>query len=166
MRIGRFTANRLMRACGTIAIGALVVTISMAVAGRAQAAAVSGTLVGSNGNPLSDREIHFEGSFTHDMFLVQTGAGGAFVIDLPPGAYRLRADRGAVIGSGIEVGDADLALGNVVGSTSNAPQFCNREGVVPGILTTPAPATSNIPAVERTGTATGAAPASSPPGAR
>jgi hypothetical protein len=158
--------SRLMRRFGTITILALAAAVSLGVAGRARAATVSGTLVGSDGRPLNDQEIHFESRFTHDMFLVETGGDGAFAVDLPPGAYRLRADRGAVIDSAIEVGEADLALGKVVGSTSRAPQFCNREGVVGGIMTTPAPATSNIPAVERTGSEAGNAPAAPAPGAR
>jgi hypothetical protein len=150
--------SRLMRRFGTITILALAAAVSFGVAVRARAATVSGALVGPDGRPLADREIHFEGSFTNDLFLVETGGDGAFAVDLPPGTYRLRADRGAVIDSGIEVDEADLALGKVVGSASSTPQFCNREGVVGGIMTTPAPATSNIPAVE-----TGNAPA---PGAR
>jgi hypothetical protein len=110
---------------------------------------VSGALIGADGKPQADRQVHFENRVTHDIFLAQTGADGSFSLDLPPGVYQLRSEYGAAILPRIEVQDADIALGRVKESSAfNPSRLFTRQGVVRGVLTTPAPATANIPATE------------------
>jgi hypothetical protein len=112
-------------------------------------ATVSGVLIGSDGKPQADRQVHFEDRVTHDIFLAQTGTDGSFSLDLPPGVYQLRSEYGAAILPRIEVQDADIALGRVKESSAFDPfRLFSRQGVVRGILTTPAPSTANIPATE------------------
>jgi hypothetical protein len=92
----------------------------------------------------------------------ETGPDGAFSTDLPPGVYDLRGERGRVIHSRIVVEGDSLALGSVHQRACMSP--FHHQGVVRGIVTTPAPSTANIPLVEQSGEQSeGGAPASAAP---
>jgi len=126
-------------------LAAVGIAGAIATASGAFAANVSGILIGADGRPASGSQIHFEQRVTHDLFLLRTGPDGKFSTDLPPGAYDLRGDRGALIGAGIIVHDDDLALGKLV--APGGWSIFNREGVLEGLATTPAPSTANLPPV-------------------
>jgi hypothetical protein len=116
-----------------------------AAGSSAFAANVSGNLVTVDGKAARNRQIHFENRVTHDLFLIMTVRDGQFSIDLPPGSYDLRSDRGAIMGPLIDVDEADVALGDIVQRAGWRGQIFQREGVLKGILATPAPSTANIP---------------------
>ena len=120
--------------------------IAIAAASGAFAANVSGILTGADGRPAGGSQIHFEQRLTHDLFLLRTDSDGKFSIDLPPGAYDLRGDRGAMISAGIVVDDGDLALGKLV--ACGGWSIFHREGVPEGLVTTPAPSTANLPPIQ------------------
>jgi hypothetical protein len=115
----------------------------------ARAAKVSGTLLNAGGGPQPGEQIHFENQVSHDIFLIETGPGGGFSIDLPPGIYNLRTDRGGVVASAITVDQGEVALGTV---EEPGPLswlwFFRRQGVIRGLVGTPAPSTANIPSLE------------------
>ena len=115
-----------------------------AAGSSAFAANVSGNLVTVDGKAARNRQIHFENRVTHDLFLIMTLNDGKFSIDLPPGSYDLRSERGAIMGSLIDVDEADLALGNIVLPIGWRGSIFQREGVLKGIVTSPAPSTANI----------------------
>ena len=109
------------------------------------AANVSGVLVTVDGKAARSRQVHFENRVTHDLFLIMSDRAGQFSIDLPPGSYDLRSDRGAIMGPLIAVDQADIALGNVVQRSGWRGLIFEREGVLKGIVASPAPSTANIP---------------------
>ncbi len=123
-----------------------------AAASPACAALVSGTLTGAASG---GRQIHFENRVTHDLFLLSTDPDGKFSVDLPPGSYDLRGDRGAIIGSPIVVDESDLALGKIAGSDGWGASIFHREGVLEGLVATPAPSTANLPSIEAEATEPG-----------
>ncbi len=122
-----------------------VLGIAGAAGSPAFAANVSGILTTVDGKAASSRQIHFEDLVTHDLFLIMTDRDGKFSVDLPPGSYDLRSDRGAILGPPIAVDEADLALGNIVQPIGWRGLIFRREGVLKGVVTTPAPSTANIP---------------------
>ncbi len=149
-----------------LTLAAASVAGAIATASGAFAASVSGILTGADGRPIGGSQIHFEQSITHDLFLLRTDSDGKFSIDLPPGAYDLRGDRGAMIDAGIIVHDDDLGLGKLV--ARGGWSIFHREGVSEGLVTTPAPSTANLPPVrfvtgEAATEAASAAPATNTP---
>ncbi len=140
----------------------ICVIAGLAIPTPAAAANVSGSLSGANGQRMVNEQVHFEDSVTHDVFLVMTGADGKFSIDLPACRYDLRTDRGIEIARGIAVGETDLALGPV--REPAVMHWINpfqSEGVARAIVTTPAPSTADIPAIEQPAGESGAAAAAS-----
>jgi hypothetical protein len=124
------------------AVAALAV---IAIAIPARAAVVSGIFTYDNGSPAKRRQLHFENRATGDMFIAQTDPGGAFSVDLPPGLYDLRAERGVVLKANVEVGESDVSVGKVV---EPAPLDVRRpfehEGVAEALVEGPAPSTANL----------------------
>ena len=139
-----------------------VLGIAGAAGSPASAANVSGVLITVDGRAARGRQIHFEDRVTHDLFLIMTDIDGKFSVDLPPGSYDLRSDRGAIMGPMIAVDEADIALGNVVQPSGWRGLIFQREGVLKGVVTTPAPSTANIPPFEPAVAGEAGAPAASP----
>jgi len=127
----------------------LLLTVSVAgftLATRASAAIVSGNFVYRDGTPAGNRQLHFENQVSHDMFIASTGADGAFKVDLPPGTYDLRAERGVVLKPDIVITSGTIDIGR---SVEPAPLDYRRpfehEGLQePPYLTSAAPATANV----------------------
>jgi hypothetical protein len=110
---------------------------------RAQAAAVSGILVQYEGAPDPNRDLHFENVITHDIYMAPTHQDGSFSQQLPPGAYRLRTEVGAILASDIGVADADVPLGRVSELAPLAPaRMFQLQTIAPTILKSPAPSTA------------------------
>ncbi len=126
------------------------------------AANVSGVLITVDGKAARSRQIHFEDRVTHDLFLIMTDRDGKFSLDLPPGSYDLRSDRGAIMGPMIVVDEAGIALGNIVQPSGWRGLIFQREGVLKGVVTTPAPSTANIAPFEPVVAGEAGAPAASP----
>jgi hypothetical protein len=125
-----------------VLIAALLLPVS------ASATKVSGVLLGPNGKPLAARQLHFEERVTGDIFLARTAPDGSFSVDLPPGAYDLRTESGAMVVSGVSVDDTELSLGQVrEPSAFSLLRLFHLEGIVRGTVGSPAPSTSNIPAI-------------------
>ncbi|MGH7836307.1 MAG: hypothetical protein ACREQC_00625 [Candidatus Binataceae bacterium] len=123
----------------------IVLTV-LAGAPIARAARVNGTLTGyENPAPLAKRYLHFENQVTRDIYMTLTAADGSFAAELPPGTYRLRAQRGAILASGITVGAPDIALGPVSELAPLAPsRIWHLQSIAPAQLTSAAPSTANI----------------------
>jgi len=130
----------------TALVLALVLALVATLPGAAAAARVSGTFVTYEGQqPTASRDLHFENCATRDSYLAPTHHDGSFAQSLPPGCYNLRAERGAIVRTGIEVGDADLALGQVSDLAAYAPaRLFDLEALFPTLLTSPAPSTAYI----------------------
>jgi hypothetical protein len=118
--------------------------IVCAAGAPAFAANVSGTLITVDGKAARSRQIHFENRVTHDLFLIMTLNDGKFSIELPRGSYDLRSEHGAIMGPLIVVDEADLAIGNIVLPIGWRGSIFQREGVLKGIVASPAPSTANI----------------------
>jgi len=138
----------------------------LAIAGTARshafAANVSGVLITVGGKAAPGCQIHFEDRVTHDLFLIMTDRDGKFSVDLPPGSYDLRSDRGAIMGPLIVVDEADIALGSIVQPSGWRGLIFRREGVLKGVVTTSAPSTANIPPFPPVVAGEAGAPAASP----
>jgi hypothetical protein len=104
---------------------------------------VSGKLLSYEGQPLADREIHFENVVSGDLFLGMTGKDGSFSVPLPPAFYNLREGDGPIVAGYIQAqGDAIN-----VGSVSEPPalqRLLERQGVAPAQVHSPAPITSDV----------------------
>jgi hypothetical protein len=134
---------------GAAAVAAFAIAAACGISSAALAANVSGVLIGSDGRPEAGRQLHFEGEVSGDLFLTPTGADGAFSLELPPGTYDLRAERGAIITSGIMVAKDNIALGSVREPSGWSPmRLFQRQGVDKGIVGSQAGATANIPSIE------------------
>lgn len=129
------------------AFGALVGLSATAIAiPGADAALVTGSFVYRGGRPANQRQLHFENRVSHDMFIAATGSDGTYSVDLPPGVYDLRAERGVILKSGIVVaGNEPIDAGQ---SVEPAPLDIRRpfehEGIGENIVQTEAPATANL----------------------
>lgn len=129
--------------------GLLALSILMAAAvavSGANAAVVTGSFVYRGGRPANQRQLHFENRVSHDMFIAPTGNDGAYSVDLPPGVYDLRAERGVVLKSGVVVaGDQPIDVGqSVEPAPLDVRRPFEREGVGEAIVQTEAPATANL----------------------
>jgi len=144
-----------MMAAGA-AIGLAILIMNPA---SARAARVSGILTGyETSTPEPSRDLHFQNAISGDIYLSPTHNDGSFAVELPPGRYDLRAERGVVLRSGIGVGEADVALGNVSEAAPYAPaRLFQLQDVADSILTSPAPSTAYIMTVDTTMLRAGAA---------
>lgn len=109
----------------------------------AEPVVVSGKLMTYQGQPLGDRQVHFENRVSGDAFLTRTRGDGSFSFPLPPGEYNLRDQQGPIIRSHIQAYGEDINLGTV----SEPPQIqylLQREGVAPAQIHSAAPVTSNV----------------------
>lgn len=125
-------------AASMIAAGAIAIP-------NANATVVRGSFVYRGGTPANQRQLHFENRVSEDMFIAPTGNDGTFAVDLPPGVYDLRAERGVILKSGVVVADQPIDVGQ---SVEPAPLDVRRpfehEGVGEAIVQTEAPATANL----------------------
>jgi hypothetical protein len=122
-----------------IAVAALALPL------HARAATVSGRFVYRNGAPAADRQLHLENVISQDMFIAATDRDGKYSVDLPPGVYDLRAERGVILQKNIVVGNNEVTVPQAV---EPAPLDVRRpfehEGIAESIISSPAPATANI----------------------
>lgn len=118
----------------------------MMAAPDAHSAVVNGTFVYRDGAPASQRQLHFENRISHDMFIAPTSNDGAFSVDLPPGEYDLRAERGVILKSGIVVNDDHpVNVGQSVEPALLDPRRpFEHEGVGEDLVESEAPATANF----------------------
>ncbi len=111
----------------------------------ANAAVVTGSFVYRGGTPANQRQLHFENRISQDMYIAPTGNDGTFAVDLPPGIYDLRAERGVILKSRVVVDDQPINVGQ---SVEPAPLDVRRpfehEGVAEALVQTEAPATANL----------------------
>jgi hypothetical protein len=128
--------------------GILLCAIAIAVPGLtagAHAAVVSGRFVYRNGAPAVDRQLHFENVISQDMFIAPTDSDGKYSLDLPPGVYDLRAERGVILQKNVVVGTNEVSVPQAV---EPAPLDVRRpfehEGIADTIISSPAPATANV----------------------
>src|SRR5260370_30071458 len=80
---------------------ALAIAALTGMPSRAQAATVSGILVQYEGAPDPNRDLHFENTITHDIYMAPTRQDGTFSQQLPAGHYRVRAEVAALVASDI-----------------------------------------------------------------
>lgn len=135
---------RAARLFAAAAIAAL--TVALALPATADAARVSGTLMGYDSSaPLASRDLHFEDSVTLDVYLAPTHSDGSFAVELPPGLYNLRAERGVILARAVAVGNINVMLGNVSERAPYTPaRLFELQRVAYSILTSPAPSTAYI----------------------
>jgi hypothetical protein len=112
---------------------------------RARGAVVSGRFVYRNGAPAGNRQLHLENVISQDMFIAPTDSDGKYSVDLPPGVYDLRAERGVILQKNIVVGNNEVSVPQAV---EPAPLDVRRpfehEAIAESIVTSPAPATANV----------------------
>jgi hypothetical protein len=120
--------------------------LAAAIAVPANAAVVTGSFVYRGGRPANQRQLHFENRVSHDMFIAPTGNDGTYSVDLPPGVYDLRAERGLVLKSGVVVaGEQPIDVGQAMEPAPlDVRRPFEREGVGEAIVQTEAPATANL----------------------
>lgn len=137
---------------GKAAILAIAVAALFTRTSRAFAAHVSGTLKGyENSAPAKAVSLHFENLVTRDSYMTLTADDGSFAAELPPGVYRLRSERGAILTGPIMVGPADATLGAVSDLAPYAPaRLCGLQFLAPALLNSPAPSTANIMTLDTT----------------
>jgi len=116
------------------------------------AARVTGTFKGyENNTPQTGVYLHFENAVTRDIYMALTAADGSFGADLPPGVYRLRSERGAILTGPIAVGADNSSLGQVSDLAPYAPaRLFDRQYLEPVLVTSPAPSTANIGTADTT----------------
>jgi hypothetical protein len=135
---------RVMKNAVGIVLG-LALAAALAIPVRSHAATVSGRFVYRNGAPAADRQLHFENAVSEDMFIAPTDTDGKYSVDLPPGVYDLRAERGVILKPNIVVGANEVSVSQAV---EPAPLDFHRpfqhEGIADVIIMSPAPATANI----------------------
>lgn len=136
----------LRRAAQRLVLGAaLAFAAALAPPTAAYAARVSGKLVSYHGQPAPSRDLHFENCVSRDIYLAPTHGDGSFAQTLPPGCYNLRAERGAILKSSIEVGAAPVDLGQVSDLAPRAPaRLFDLQSIFPSLLYSPAPSTAYI----------------------
>ncbi len=138
---------RRSRIISGMAIIAAVALGAAALPGAARAATVTGLFSYDNGSPAKDRQLHFENSVTHDMFIAPTQPDGTFSADLPPGLYDLRAERGLVLKGKVLVDtyDGTVNVGHVIEPAPlDVRRPFEREGIGEDIVQNPAPSTANM----------------------
>ncbi len=130
---------------GSIAI-ALGTLVSVFAGPRAAAAAiVSGNFVYQNSKPAEHRQLHFENRATGDMFIAPTDDSGNFSVDLPPGLYDLRAERGVILKYRVNVENEPLEIGRVVEPVPlDVHRIFQHESVGEDLVKSPAPSTANL----------------------
>ena len=125
--------------------GLAALLFALAISAPGSASEVSGSFVYRDGAPAKDRQLHFENQVSHDWFIAVTNGDGNFRVDLPPGTYDLRAERGVVLKPDIVVSQGPLDVGR---SIEPAPLDVRRpfehEGLGQSYVTTVAPATANV----------------------
>jgi hypothetical protein len=123
----------------------LGIAVLLAPAVGARGATVSGLVTEYSGEPGRDRQIHFENRVSGDIFLAPTGEDGSFSVNLPPGTYDLRGERGVVIKARITVDREPINLGTVREPPPlDVRRPFQRRGIAETVIETPAPATANI----------------------
>lgn len=132
-----------LKTSGLLALSILAAAIAVP---SANAAVVSGSYVYRGGRPANQRQLHFENRVSHDMFIAPTGDDGTYSVDLPPGVYDLRAERGLILKSGVVVsGDHPVDVGQAVEPAPlDVRRPFEREGVGEAIVQTEAPGTANL----------------------
>jgi hypothetical protein len=127
---------------------ALSVAVGAGLAAGARIAGatnVSGTMSYRDGSPADKRELHYENRVTSDIFVAPTKPDGSFTADLPPGVYDLRAERGVVLASKIQVGSEDVNIGHVIEPAPlDVRRLFEHQSVAEAIVESPAPATANV----------------------
>jgi hypothetical protein len=129
----------------------------------AHAARVSGTFTGyEHSTPQKGASLHFENRVTRDAYMTLTADDGSFGANLPPGIYRLRGERGAILTGPITVGTNDVTLGTVGDLAPYSPaRLCGLQYLAPAILISRAPSTANIMTLDTTAPLPPIAPAGS-----
>jgi hypothetical protein len=131
----------------TILMSLSVLSVSALLIGAsiAGAAIVNGSMSYRSGKPADKRQLHFENRATGDMYVAPTEPDGTFTVDLPPGFYDLRAERGVILKRRIRVDYSDVNVGHVI---EPAPLDVHRpfqhEGVADAVVVSPAPSTANL----------------------
>ena len=130
----------------------MLMGVTLILAAPASAARISGTFKGyEQAAPQKGVYLHLENMVTHDSYMALTANDGSFSADLPPGVYRVRGERGAILAGPLTVGAADTALGPVSDLAPFAPsRFCHLQQLAPSMLTSPAPSAANIMTEDKT----------------
>jgi hypothetical protein len=125
---------------------ALATALSVFAAPRnAGAVIVTGNFVYQNSKPAEHRQLHFENRATGDMFIAPTGDSGDFSVDLPPGLYDLRAERGVILKYRVNVEQEPVNIGRVVEPVPlDVHRIFQHESVGEEIVNSPAPSTANL----------------------
>ena len=90
--------------------------------------------------------MHFQNRLSGNLYTVRTEANGAFSTMLPEGVYDLRGKHGAVIASGIVVGQTPVNLGQVGSPAPTMSGVCSTGSrSVRRSSESPAPATAYLP---------------------
>lgn len=127
-----------------LAIGFLAAAGAIAIAARCPAATVSGTLVNQKGQPLAGRELHLQEEVSGASILTETGAGGSFSVDVPPGRYDLRDQDGPILRSGVLVGRQSKINAGKVQEASFPWTILQAEIVAPAVVRSPAAITAYV----------------------
>jgi hypothetical protein len=107
---------------------------------------VTGVMAPSETAPLAGHELHFQNRLSGNLYTLRTKSNGAFSTMLPPGVYDLRGIHGAVIASGVVVGQMPIDLGQVNSPSPYNPwRLIERQQLGPAIVKSPAPATAYLP---------------------
>jgi hypothetical protein len=124
----------------------IAVAVGLAAGARiARAANVSGLMLYRDGKAADRRQLHYENRITNDIFVAPTKPDGSFTADLPPGVYDLRAERGVVLASKIQVGSEDVNIGHVIEPAPlDVRRLFEHQSVAEAIVESPAPATANV----------------------
>ena len=111
----------------------------------ALAVVVSGNFVYQNSKPAEHRQLHFENRATGDMYIAPTDDSGNFSVDLPPGLYDLRAERGVILKYRVKIEQEPLNVGRVVEPVPlDVHRIFQHETVGEDIVKSPAPSTANL----------------------
>jgi hypothetical protein len=98
-----------------------------------------------NSTPQQSRDLHFENEVTHDSYLAPTHGDGSFAVELPPGVYELRSERGAVLRRSITIDQTNVPLGHITDLAPYTPmRWFHLQDVAGSILTSPAPSTAYV----------------------
>jgi hypothetical protein len=137
---------------------------SPATVARQMSTRVSGALTTRGGDPVAGQELHFESPVTGNLYTVRTRAGGAFFTSLPPGVYNLRGKHGAMIATGVVVGQSPVDLGRVHSPAGyDIRRFFDWQHVAQSLVHSPAPATAYLPRPGATAIPIAVTPMHSPP---
>jgi hypothetical protein len=145
--------RRAQRSATFLLVGsALIVSALVAAIGPADAAQVSGVFKGyESAAPRKDVYLRLENEITRDSYIVQTANDGSFGAELPPGVYRLRGERGAILARPFVVDVLDVNLGQVSDLAPYAfARLFQLQYLAPSILVSPAPATTDLMTGETT----------------